>query len=198
VPTGFQRGPFFEIQTDRFALVAIDTGVLRTIDRAEDAWLDAALTRAAGKFTMAVVGHPFYAGGVDTTVGDADFAGLKARLLRHGTSIMMAGDTHDLEYYSEPGATPQTTAHYFVNGGGGAYLSFGTALAWPSRPPTSAWAYYPDRAAVSDKIGTKSPRWKRPALVVDERVRRVAVFARVAVGGLRLQRRAVFSRASSR
>ena len=29
VPTGFQRAPFFEIQTDRFALVAIDTGVLR-------------------------------------------------------------------------------------------------------------------------------------------------------------------------
>ena len=29
VPTGFQRAPFFEVQTDRFALVAVDTGVLR-------------------------------------------------------------------------------------------------------------------------------------------------------------------------
>ena len=63
----------------------------------------------------------------------------------------MAGDTHDLEYYGEPGATPQSTVHYFVNGGGGAYLSFGTALAWPARPPTSEWAYYPDRAAVSEQ-----------------------------------------------
>ena len=35
--------------------------------------------------------------------------------------------------------------HYFVNGGGGAYLSFGTALQWPAtrRPPQ--WAFYPDR-----------------------------------------------------
>src|SRR5262245_16446287 len=38
VPTGFQRAPFFEIQTDRFALVAIDTGVLRTIDPLQAAW----------------------------------------------------------------------------------------------------------------------------------------------------------------
>jgi uncharacterized membrane protein HdeD (DUF308 family) len=30
VPTGFQRGPFFEMQTDRFALLAIDTGVLKS------------------------------------------------------------------------------------------------------------------------------------------------------------------------
>ena len=56
VPTGFQRAPFFEIQTDRFALVAIDTGILRTIDAAQAAWLEAALTRAAGKLTMAIVG----------------------------------------------------------------------------------------------------------------------------------------------
>jgi hypothetical protein len=163
VPTGFQRAPFFEIQTDRFALVAIDTGVLRTIDPAQEAWLEAALTRATGKLTMAVVGHPFFAGGQDTTVGDEDFARLKTRLLRHGAQILMAGDTHDLEYYSDPGATPQSTVHYFVNGGGGAYLSFGTALAWPARPPTSEWAYYPDRPAVSDKIQAKSPWWKRPA-----------------------------------
>ncbi len=32
VPTGFQRGPFFEIQTDRFALIAIDTGIVKRID----------------------------------------------------------------------------------------------------------------------------------------------------------------------
>jgi len=29
---GAQRGPFFEIQTDRFALIAIDIGILRDID----------------------------------------------------------------------------------------------------------------------------------------------------------------------
>ena len=35
VPTQFQRAPFFEIQTDRFALVAVDTGVARTVDPAQ-------------------------------------------------------------------------------------------------------------------------------------------------------------------
>ena len=53
--------------------------------------------------------------------------------------------------------------HYFVNGGGGAYLSFGTALQWPSQPPTSDWAHYPTYDAVSAKIEGLSPWWKRPA-----------------------------------
>ena len=32
VPTGFQRAPYFQIQSDRFALLAVDTGVLRRVD----------------------------------------------------------------------------------------------------------------------------------------------------------------------
>jgi calcineurin-like phosphoesterase family protein len=163
VPTGFQRASFFEMQTDRFALLAIDTGVLRTIDPAQGAWLDAALARASGKMTMAIVGHPFYAGGGDTTIDDEAFTALKDKLLRHGATIMMAGDTHDLEYYSTPGATPESTVHYFVNGGGGAYLSFGTALQWPAKLPTSQWAHYPTHDQVAAKIDALTPWWKRPA-----------------------------------
>jgi hypothetical protein len=159
VPTGFQRAPFFELQTDRFALIAIDTGVMRTSDDEEAAWRDAALARAAGKMTMAVVGHPFYAGGHDATEGDEAFSNLKATLLRHGVAVMMAGDTHDLEYYSDP----NSSTHYFVNGGGGAYLSFGTSLAWPAQVPTAHWAYYPNRDVVTAKIVARTPWWKRPA-----------------------------------
>jgi len=163
VPTGFQRGPFFEMQTDRFALVAIDTGIVKRIDEMQWAWLEAALTRARGKTIMAVVGHPFYAGGEDMTADNEDFARLKHLLADRGATIMMAGDTHDLEYYVErfPNAP---SLHYFVNGGGGAYMSFGTALAWPSRPATPDWAFYPDRDAVADKIRERTPAWKRPAL----------------------------------
>jgi 3',5'-cyclic AMP phosphodiesterase CpdA len=163
VPTGFQRAPFFEIQTERFALVAVDTGILRAIDVEQAAWLDAALDRAAGKFTMAILGHPFFAGGHDVTVGDQEFAGLKKLLLRHGVAIVMAGDTHDLEYYAEPSAAASTVVHHFVNGGGGAYLSFGTSLAWPPQPPTAEWAYYPNLDAVTRKIEAQTPWWKRPA-----------------------------------
>ena len=163
VPTGFQRAPFFEVQTDRFALVAVDTGVLRKVGDAQGRWLKEALDRATGKFTMVILGHPFFAGGHDTTLDDESFRGLKAELNRRGVRIVMAGDTHDLEYYAEPGAAGEQATHHFVNGGGGAYLSFGTALAWPAHPPIDTWAYYPNREAVAMKIETMTPWWKRPA-----------------------------------
>jgi hypothetical protein len=112
---------------------------------------------------MAVIGHPFYAGGYDMTDGHDDFAELKRLLVSRGVTIMMAGDTHDLEYYAEPPPAGAPGVQYFVNGGGGAYLSFGTALQWPAAPPTAAWAYYPDREAISRKLDARTPRWKRPA-----------------------------------
>ena len=74
----------------------------------------------------------------------------------------MAGDTHDLEYYSEP-VRRRRAVHHVVNGGGGAYMSFGTALDWPVRPPTTDWAFYPNREAVTEKIEATTPWWKRPA-----------------------------------
>jgi uncharacterized membrane protein HdeD (DUF308 family) len=170
VPTGFQRGPFFEIQTDRFALLAIDTGVVKRIDAHQWAWLEGALARAAGKLTMAILGHPFYAGGAEQVGGNDEFARLKRLLVERGVAIVMAGDTHDFEYYAEPApaaagaeAGRGGVVHHFVNGGGGAYLSFGTALQWPASPATSEWAYYPNRQAVTDKIVARTPAWKLPA-----------------------------------
>jgi hypothetical protein len=79
----------------------------------------------------------------------------------------MAGDTHDLEYYEEPvsGSSGSFTMHHWVNGGGGAYLSFGSALAWPADPATAAWSYYPKRDDVVEKIVTYTPWWKWPAWV---------------------------------
>ena len=75
----------------------------------------------------------------------------------------MAGDTHDFEYYREPGSTRGGRAqHHFVNGGGGAYLSIGSALAWPASPPVADWAYYPRTDAVVDKLDRETPPWKRP------------------------------------
>jgi len=78
-------------------------------------------------------------------------------------TIVMAGDTHDFEYYGEPSAPGQHAVQYFVNGGGGAYLSLGTALDWPEQPVTSEWAFYPGREAIARKIDARTPWWKRPA-----------------------------------
>ena len=46
VPTQLQQAPFFQFQTDSFALFAVDTGVARRLDPAQMAWLSAALGRA--------------------------------------------------------------------------------------------------------------------------------------------------------
>ncbi len=163
VPTQLQRAPFFQFQTDSFALFAVDTGVARRLDPAQRAWLSAALGSARGKAKMAILGHPLYAGGLATVGDDEEFSALHALLREHDVSIVMAGDTHDLEYYAERPAGSSRTVHHFVNGGGGAYLSFGTALAWPARPATADWAFYPTRDQVVAKIEATTPAWKRPA-----------------------------------
>jgi hypothetical protein len=164
-----QRAPFFQVQTEDFALIAVDTGVARRVDEEEWAWLESALQAARGKFVMAVLGHPLFAGGDYLADPDDDdptgFAAIHALLRRHGAAIVMAGDTHDLEYYEEPAGAGGTAApmYHWVNGGGGAYLSFGTALAWPETPATRRWGFYPGRRAVTDKIASSTPWWRRPA-----------------------------------
>jgi len=163
VPTGFQRGPFFEIQTGDFALVAVDTGIVKRIDPAQRAWLESALDRARGKLTMAILGHPLYAKSYDMAADNPEFAAIKKLLVDRHVAIVMAGDTHDFEYYAEPASGGRPATQYFVNGGGGAYLSLGTALDWPAQPITSQWAFYPSHDAIAAKIDARTPWWKRPA-----------------------------------
>ena len=123
-----QRAVFFELQTEDFALLAIDTGILRAIDERQWAWIERALDRSRGKFTMAIVGHPRFAGGEDTPqaaeggdVSDSSehFSALYQLLAKHNVRIAMAGDTHDFEYYREntTGDGPARVMHHFVNGG---------------------------------------------------------------------------------
>jgi uncharacterized membrane protein HdeD (DUF308 family) len=163
VPTGFQRAPFFDVQTGGFALIAVDTGIVKRIDTEQRHWLDAALARARGKLVMAVIGHPFYAGGFDQRPGSSEFQALYDLLHGAGVNVVMAGDTHDLEHYLEPPDASGYALQHVVNGGGGAYLSFGAPLAWPSTPALATWAYYPSRREVVAKIERHTPWWKRPA-----------------------------------
>ena len=112
---------------------------------------------------MAVLCHPFDAKSYEMTQGNESFGRLKRLLLDHGVTITMAGDTHDLEYYLEPPQAGRPAVHHFVNGGGGAYLSMGSALEWPADPPTATWALYPTREAIARKVALLTPWWKRPA-----------------------------------
>jgi len=163
VPTGLERAPFFDIQTGGFALIAIDTGIVKRLDPEQDRWLDRALGRARGKTIVAVLGHPFYAGGHDETRDAPDFERLRERLRAGGVAMTMAGDTHDLEYYVEAASPTGRAMRHFVNGGGGAYLSLGTSLSFPRDPAVDAWAFYPSTAATRAKVDAQTPWWKRPA-----------------------------------
>ena len=162
VPVRQQAGPFFQVQTPHFALFAVDTGVARRVDPEQWNWLVAALEASRGKTKMAILGHPFYAGGRFVAEGSPDFVRLHDLLREHGVAIVMAGDTHDLEFYREPGGRGDDPALHFVNGGGGAYLSFGTPLDWPTEPATADWAIHPSRQQVVDKIDATTPLWKWP------------------------------------
>ena len=156
VQAGLQPAPFFEVHTGAFSLIAIDTGIEKQIDPKQMAWLEAAIARSKGTFTMAIIGHPFYAAGL-SQIGDGSFKAVHDLLKSSGVRVMMAGDTHDFEYYRSEGT------HYFVNGGGGAYLSIGTALDWPAQPSLGDYAFYPRTDAVSTKLDQETPPWKWPA-----------------------------------
>jgi uncharacterized membrane protein HdeD (DUF308 family) len=188
VRTGWQRGPFFEVQTERFALIAVDTGVLRRVDTDQWKWLQDALDRSRGKFIMAILGHPLYAGGryqagneppagewVEDEGGfeilgrrlgaeTAPFGAIHRLLKHHQVEVVMAGDTHYFEYYQERYETDGTshTMRHLVNGGGGAYMSIGTPLDWPSQPAVPDCAYFPRKDFIINKLDTETPAWKTP------------------------------------
>ena len=123
---------------------------------------------------MAIVGHPRFAGGIDipslaeghdVTESSETFAALYRLLTEHNVRIAMAGDTHDFEYYKQKisagdGAT--RVMHHFVNGGGGAYLSIGTALNFAKQPAVGDWAFYPNTERLRDKMDAEMPIWKQP------------------------------------
>jgi hypothetical protein len=184
VRTGRQRGPFFEVQARRFALIAVDTGVLKTVDSAEWRWLEAALARSRGKFTMVILGHPLYTGGryqgdPDQLAGEwspplrsplapgdesAPFTTVHRLLREHQVEVVMAGDMHDFEHYQESyqAGGKTRTMHHFVNGGGGAYIVVGLPFDWPRKPDLPVWTYFPRKDAIIAKLDAQTPMWKRP------------------------------------
>lgn len=165
VPTGYQQAPFFQVQTKDFAFICVETGVLRRVDEVQLQWLKQALELAKGKFTMVLLGHPFYAIGEYQGSMNEDFTALHQLLRNYHVKVVMAGDTHDLEYYQEPlkGADSGQVMHHFVNGGGGAYLSIGAAMKAKNEMPEKVWAHYPAQAPLVQKIESHNGWLKRPA-----------------------------------
>ena len=161
------------------------------MDEEQLAWLRAALDRANGKVVLAMLGHPPLAGGLDQTRDNEPFAAINRLLREHHVHVVMAGDTHDLEYYRQPVTDDGRpgAVHYFVNGGGGAYQSFGTALAWPARPPTASLGVLSDPRRRRQQDRSMDAALEASGMVVDQERRRLALFGRMVVRRVRLQRR---------
>jgi len=139
---------------------------MRTMDQREQAWFEAALGRAGSNFKFIVLGHPFYVAGKYQAAGDPAFNAIHETLRRHQVDIAMAGDTHDFEFYREKYLANGTETQMlnFVNGGGGAYLSVGTALDFPAQPEVADWAIYPRGDQLHAKLVNELPLWKTPFL----------------------------------
>ena len=166
VRNGLQRGPFFEMHTSGFSLIAVDTGILRRVDEKQLAWFEQALVRAGDNYKLVILGHPFYVAGKYVALNE-EFREIHELMKRYKVDASMAGDTHDLEHYRETydlGDGPREMIH-FVNGGGGAYLSIGTAVAFPTDPDASRYAFYPRTDDVNQKLDRETPFWKKPFLV---------------------------------
>lgn len=164
VPTGYQQAPYFQVSTPDFVLICLDTGVKRQLDSLEMAWLKKVLDNSKGKFVMALLGHPFYAIGEYQGSMNPEFQKLHEMFRAYKVPVVMAGDTHDLEYYLErPKNNDGHTMHHFVNGGGGAYLSIGTAFAKPANMPTEDYAFYPRYDPLVKKIEENTSWYKYPA-----------------------------------
>jgi uncharacterized membrane protein HdeD (DUF308 family) len=182
VSTGHQKGPFFEVQTSQFALIAVDTGVLKTVDAAQWVWFSAALKRSRGKFRMVILGHPLYTAGHyqgdpdklqgewtpslgSPFGGDAEsFAAVHKLLKEEKVEVVMAGDMHYFEHYKESYRADgkDHTIHHFTNGGGGAYLVVGLPFDWPRQPDLPDWTYFPRKDAIIKKLDAQTPFWKMP------------------------------------
>lgn len=164
VPTGYQKAPFFQVASGDFVFITLETGIERQIDTLQYQWLQTVLNASKDKFVMVLLGHPFYAIGEYQGSMNPRFEALHQLLRQHKVALVMAGDTHDLEYYIEPEKEgDKHTMHHFVNGGGGAYLSIGTAMANPRNMPTDDFAFYPSYKPLVKKIDELTAWYKYPA-----------------------------------
>jgi calcineurin-like phosphoesterase family protein len=166
IRNGLQRAPYFEMHSPGFSVIAGDTGIIRAFDEKQKQWFEGALRRAGSNFKLVILGHPFYVAGRYTASSDANFLEIHELLKRYKVDAVMAGDTHDFEFYKQSYDSPEGPQEmlHFVNGGGGAYLSIGTAVAFPDDPDSPDFAFYPSTKDINAKLDRETPIWKEPFL----------------------------------
>ena len=117
-----------------------------------------------GKFTLAILGHPKFAAGEDTSQDDAEFSALYATLERAGVRVMMAGDTHAFEYYWRKPAMIATRVASIISSmaAAGPISASAAHSLGPNSIPARTWAFYPSAEAIRAKLDAETPAWKQP------------------------------------
>jgi hypothetical protein len=119
-----QHSPYFAIKTGPLLLVGIDTGMNGGIDRDQAEWLR--MVSKIDKPKVLLTGKPIYVDGeyhpgmiegeddctVDDIVRDPD----------HCYVAVIGGDIHNYQRYTVDVKDGAQRIHYFVSGGGGAYM----------------------------------------------------------------------------
>lgn len=159
--TQLQTSPYFKIETEDFILLCVDTGVVARVDDIQMDWLRRMLEEANDKTKMVLLGHPFFAWNRDKTIELPGLIPILNLIRKENVSIVMAGDTHDLEFYLDK-TNPNHSIYHFVNGGGGAYISIDRAIGSPGKSITEQWAYYPSADALTEKLNENLPSILQP------------------------------------
>ena len=132
---GIQPAPYFAIDLPDVVLVSIDTGITGEIDDEQGQWL--LRVSRIPKQKMLLTGKPIYVdnayhpceilwGEPNKPLGEqAAFATVDdvIREEKFGYLGSIGGDVHNYQYYPVHHTRQKRALHYFVSGGGGAYLS---------------------------------------------------------------------------
>ncbi len=156
-----QRLPFMEFDFGPVPLciLAVDTGCVGSVDAVQQVWLRDRLQAARAKHKLIVVllSEPLYVNG--EFAEGAHLRDIYTLLRAYEVDVIIGGDTHTYQHYMVQTTQPSGhvhSAHHFVNGGAGAYLSPPIDLRWqaalPLRPSELVWVYQDADAGIDDRV----------------------------------------------
>jgi hypothetical protein len=120
---GPQPGPYFAIEVGPLLLVCIDTGITNGIDRDQAAWLRS-VSASSDLSKVLVTGKPLIVDNEHARceIEDGGTVDEIVRDKQHRYVAVIGGDIHNYQRY--PVRLPDgRTLHYFVAGGGGAFMA---------------------------------------------------------------------------
>jgi calcineurin-like phosphoesterase family protein len=122
-PWPAQPGPYFALDLGPFLVVAIDTGLGRTIDGEQGAWLRE-ISRVP-KPKLLLTGRPIYVDGTYAPCAIEDDSGTVDEIVLdpdHGYLAAIGGDIHNYQRYPVSVGGGRRI-QYVVSGGGGAFMN---------------------------------------------------------------------------